>query len=57
METPNQIAHGLGARLVAVVVTSLLANILLPILPGGAQAFTGALGVAGFSQCDGFPTW
>jgi len=33
METPEQIGHGLGAFLVALVVTVLLAWVLLPLMP------------------------
>jgi len=49
METPNQIAHGLGGFLVAVVVTALLANIFVSRIPAHAERFTtGGVGLGVF---------
>ena len=48
VETPNQIAHGTGGLLIAVVVTALLATVLMPVLPAAAEGFTGPIAVVTF---------
>jgi len=48
METPNQIGYGLAALVIAVIVSILLANVILPVMPPGAQRFTGALEIGTF---------
>ena len=48
METPDQIAHGMGGLLIAVLVTALLANVLMPMLPAEAERFTGPTAVVTF---------
>ncbi|MDP6629530.1 MAG: hypothetical protein QGH42_01830 [Kiritimatiellia bacterium] len=49
METPNQIAHGLGAFLIAILVTGFVANVFVTNIPAHAERFaTGGIGLGVF---------
>jgi predicted secreted protein len=50
METPKQIMVGAGAFVIALVLVSLLADILFPILPCGPHTkdYTGPIGIGFF---------